>query len=77
MDFQSSRGQAPVVDGLQAVINGLAPDGGLYVPVNFPTMTFDWDKLSRQIISRSQLTFYHFSSTNFQKMSLKDGSSCL
>lgn len=73
MDFQSSRGQAPIVDGLQAVINGLAPDGGLYVPVNFPTMSFDWDKLSRQnyqqiAIDLLSLFFDEFSKDELKKM---------
>lgn len=45
MKFQSTRGQAAIVDGVDALINGLAPDGGLYVPLVFPTIDFDWEKL--------------------------------
>ena len=32
MDYISTRGMSPAVDSAQAVLNGLAPDGGLYVP---------------------------------------------
>lgn len=32
MDYISTRGQAPKVRGVQALLRGLAPDGGLYVP---------------------------------------------
>jgi threonine synthase len=34
--FRSSRGQAPPCTFSQAVLQGLAPDGGLYVPVRWP-----------------------------------------
>ena len=32
MQYFSTRGRAPAVDSAQAVLNGLAPDGGLYLP---------------------------------------------
>ena len=40
MDYISTRGMSPAVDSAQAVLNGLAPDGGLYVPKSIPA--FDW-----------------------------------
>ena len=40
MDYISTRGVSPAVDSAQAVLNGLAPDGGLYVPKSIPA--FDW-----------------------------------
>ena len=40
MDYISTRGMSPTVDSAQAVLNGLAPDGGLYVPKSIPA--FDW-----------------------------------
>ena len=40
MDYISTRGMSPAVDSAQAVLNGLAPDGGLYVPKFIPA--FDW-----------------------------------
>jgi len=42
MHYQSTRGYAPVVDSAQAVLTGLAPDGGLYLPQTLPA--FDWRK---------------------------------
>ncbi len=32
MKYVSTRGQAPMVNSLEALLNGIAPDGGLYVP---------------------------------------------
>ena len=40
MQYRSTRGISPEVDSAQAVLNGLAPDGGLYLPCNLPA--FDW-----------------------------------
>ena len=36
MLYHSTRSAAEVVDSAQAVLSGLAPDGGLYVPQEFP-----------------------------------------
>jgi threonine synthase len=36
--FMSSRGQAPAAGFSAAVLRGLAPDGGLYVPVTWPQL---------------------------------------
>ena len=47
MKFLSTRGQAPPVTFGTALLEGLAPDGGLYVPERFPSV--DWsttDELS-------------------------------
>ena len=38
MDFFSTRGEGPV-SGAQAIVNGIAKDGGLYVPSSFPKIT--------------------------------------
>ncbi len=37
MKYQSTRGSA-AVEASQAIVKGLAPDGGLYVPQSFPTV---------------------------------------
>ncbi|MFI4935794.1 MAG: threonine synthase [Caulobacterales bacterium] len=39
MNYISTRGEAPAVNFLEAVLAGLAPDGGLYVPQAWPTLT--------------------------------------
>jgi threonine synthase len=41
MRYVSTRGQAPAVGFVDAVLAGLAPDGGLYVPEAWPTFTAD------------------------------------
>ena len=38
----STRGRAPAVSFRQAVVAGLAPDGGLYVPENIPRLSDSW-----------------------------------
>lgn len=40
MRYISTRGQAPAVSFLDAVLAGMAPDGGLYVPERWPTLDF-------------------------------------
>lgn len=39
MRYISTRGQAPPVSFLEAVLSGMAPDGGLYVPESWPVLT--------------------------------------
>jgi threonine synthase len=39
MKYVSTRGQAPAVDFVEACLTGLAPDGGLYVPAEWPQIT--------------------------------------
>lgn len=39
MRYVSTRGQSPAVGFTDAVLGGLAPDGGLYVPETWPTFT--------------------------------------
>lgn len=41
MKYVSTRGQAPELTFEQAMLTGLARDGGLYVPETFPTLTAD------------------------------------
>ena len=42
MIYHSTRSTSPCVDSAQAVLEGLAPDGGLYMPQAIPA--FDWQK---------------------------------
>jgi Threonine synthase len=41
MNYLSTRGQAPVLNFEQAMLTGLARDGGLYVPESWPTLPAD------------------------------------
>ena len=40
MQYHSTRGASPAVSSADAVLRGLAPDGGLYMPEAIPA--FDW-----------------------------------
>ena len=42
MRYHSTRNNTVFVDSAQAVLEGLAPDGGLYMPENIPA--FDWER---------------------------------
>ena len=39
MKYISTRGQSPSVSFAEAVATGLAPDGGLYLPQEFPNLS--------------------------------------
>ena len=39
MKYQSTRGNAPVLEFGDVLLAGLAEDGGLYVPTEFPLFT--------------------------------------
>lgn len=41
MKYTSTRGQAPEIDFEAAMMTGLAPDGGLYVPTSWPQISHD------------------------------------
>lgn len=57
MKYHSTRNASAVVSSMRAVLEGLAPDGGLYVPQCFPTldwrslMTFDTKAMAAAILS--------------------------
>ena len=42
MQYHSTRGNSPAVGSAQAILTGIAPDGGLYLPKVFPA--FAWEK---------------------------------
>ena len=49
MEFISTRGFSDSVEFTQAVAQGLAPDGGLYLPKSFPDLSpnlKDWEGLA-------------------------------
>ena len=41
MKYISTRGQGPALDFEEAMLTGLARDGGLYVPQQWPSLTRD------------------------------------
>jgi hypothetical protein len=49
MRYISTRGQAPAVSFLDAVLAGMAPDGGLYVPESWPSSIFQTTRIKPAI----------------------------
>ncbi len=45
--YKSTRGSAKEVTSSEAILNGIAEDGGLYVPSFIPSIDFDIDELSK------------------------------
>ena len=48
MDYQSTRGSAPRISPLDAVLAGIAPDGGLYISDALQQLDFDWRSCLKQ-----------------------------
>lgn len=45
MRYKSTRDQNNIVTASQAILQGLAVDGGLFVPTEFPSVEHDWNSL--------------------------------
>ncbi len=60
MKYISTRGQAPTVNFAQAMLSGLAPDGGLYVPETWPAADAGLARpgVPYAIVARSVLTTF-------------------
>ena len=58
MLYRSTRGKADPVDFTGAMLNGLAPDGGLYVPDRTPSLPAGWETWSYQEAIASTLLLY-------------------
>jgi threonine synthase len=56
LDYISTRGSAPCLDFEEATLTGLADDGGLYLPSNWPAFSFE-EIRSMQGSSYSELAF--------------------
>ena len=62
MRYQSTRGNSPQQSFLEILLGGLAPDGGLYLPVEYPTVTTaqldSWRGLSYADLAYEVLSLY-------------------
>ena len=59
MQYRSTRGSAPEVDSAQAVLTGLAPDGGLYLPCALPA--FIWqDCIQKDALGMAEMILSAF-----------------
>ena len=45
MIYQSTRNDDLRASSAQAILDGMAPDGGLYSPASLDDLTFDWQAL--------------------------------
>jgi len=59
MQYLSTRGFSPQVDSAQAVLTGLAPDGGLYLPAQMPE--FSWtDCVKADVLNMAEMILSAF-----------------
>ncbi|MBV7276303.1 threonine synthase [Clostridiaceae bacterium UIB06] len=56
MLYRSTRGKGRIVEASTAIIRGIAEDGGLYVPEEFPKITKSFEELSK--MTYQELAFY-------------------
>ena len=71
MKFVSTRGQADAVSFSEAVAQGLAPDGGLYLPSEFPDITpflREWENMS---YSELCFSFFRLFATDINENTLQ------
>ena len=60
MKYISTRGKSPELNFSDVLLSGLAPDGGLYLPKNYPSISNEDLSLMR-MMSYSELAFFIFS----------------
>ncbi|MGX7406398.1 threonine synthase [Aerococcus urinaehominis] len=72
MQFKSTRDATNLVSASQAILQGLAADGGLFVPQEFPQLKPDWDQLSQ--FSYQEMAYYVLSAflTDYSEADLRD-----
>ena len=59
MQYQSTRGHNAAVSASEAIVRGLAPDGGLYVPQEFPRADLEaWRGLDYPQLAAEVLALY-------------------
>ena len=59
MQYQSTRNHATVVTSSEAIVRGLTPDGGLFVPQAFPAADLEgWKDLSYPELAAKVLALY-------------------
>ena len=62
MRYQSTRGNSPQQSFLEILLGGLAPDGGLYLPIQYPKITLaqidSWRRLSYADLAYEILSLY-------------------
>lgn len=76
MKFRSTRGDREELRAAQAIIRGIAPDRGLYVPEEIPTMSFDVEDMlsaSYQDVAKKMIGTFFTDFTEEEIASCVDG----
>ena len=59
MKYQSTRNRALEVTSSEAIVRGLAPEGGLYIPESFPQADLEaWKNLSYPELAEKVISGY-------------------
>ncbi|MBR1390548.1 MAG: threonine synthase [Lachnospiraceae bacterium] len=70
--YSSTRGSSETVTASQAILQGLAADGGLYMPTEIPTLNLDISKLSKMSYQETAYEVMKLFLTDFTEEELKD-----
>ena len=70
--YISTRGKAPSVTASQAILSGLAPDGGLYVPESFPTLDISLAQLAKNSYRETAYDVLKLFLTDYSEEELKN-----
>ena len=69
--YQSTRGKSPDISFEEALMSGLAPDGGLYLPSSYPQLPGDW-KSARSLIKLASIIFSLYVNQRIQASLFED-----
>ena len=70
--YRSTRSSELKVTASQAVLQGLAPDGGLFVPEKLPRLSGDWKALAGQSYQETALQIMSLLLTDYTQEELKN-----
>lgn len=70
--YSSTRGSSETVTASQAILQGLAADGGLYMPTEIPALNIDISKLSKMSYQETAYEVMKLFLTDFTEEELKD-----
>ena len=73
MRYISTRGQSPPVSFLDAVLAGMAPDGGLYVPESWPAHIFAASRIEPAIDTYAEVARVVLSAFAGDDLSAEEG----
>ena len=70
--YRSTRSNSDVVKASQAILKGLAQDGGLYVPESVPHLDKSLDELANMTYQETAYEVMKLFLTDFTEVELKD-----